>query len=252
MFSRRAIIGSGTIAAGLIAMKPTVGAQVASPGPERPPAAPLNPFNFQRPEDDPTFGSLISGGPPSAATVGNGPSRHDEVRTAFRLLFNAPRGVNHLAVAQYFHDLTDKVDATHKYNEEWVDRANPMIVGFFSMTNTAPSNGDQTSWCAAFVSFCLYTAGKQNKFSALSGAYRSYSASTDSPTPGDIVVFREAGPNGAKGFGHVGFFLSKTASTVKVLGGNQRGHTGSTGAVTTSDFPINGGGLQLHSFRKVV
>lgn len=245
MIDRRMMLGMGALTIGGAGL---FTAEAQTP-PE--PVGASDPFAFISPEDDPVFGPQITGRPPTAATVGTGFSRHDEVRTAFRLLYDAPRGTSQLAVARYFAAIK-AVNAGHEpYNYEWKDRANPLITGLFSMTNTNPAQGDATHWCAAFVSFCLYAAGKPNMFSALSGAYRSYATPTATPVPGDVVVFAQAGPDGAKGFGHVGFFVSRTGNTVKVLGGNQRGHTGSTGAVTEADLPVSGGGLQLHSFRRV-
>jgi uncharacterized protein (TIGR02594 family) len=246
MIDRRAFVRRSALLAGMLGAGSRAYAQVVDPQP------PENPFGFIGPEDDPTFGQAITGAPPAASAVGAGPSRHEEVRKAFRLLYEAPRGNDHMAVARYFENITAVNADGEKYNAEWNARANPLIVGFFSMTNTTPSTGDQTHWCAAFVSFCLYAAGKANQFSALSGAYRSYSTATTNPMPGDVVVFSKPGPDGAKGFGHVGLFVGQSAGKIRVLGGNQRGNSGTTGAVIAADFPVSSSSLQLHSFRKVV
>jgi uncharacterized protein (TIGR02594 family) len=189
----------------------------------------------------------------STSATGLAPARNEEVATAFRLLFRAPRNKAPIEVAQYFEAITEKNANGNPYTYEWPTpgRANPMIVGFFSMTNTLPSEGDQTSWCAAFVNFCLAVAEKKLTGSALSGSFRNYSTQTNDPKPGDIVVFREPGDRGNQGFGHVGFFLSRDANGVEVLGGNQRGATGSTGAVTRTKFSFNGSPI-LHSYRSVV
>jgi uncharacterized protein (TIGR02594 family) len=244
MLDRRSFIGAAALGATLPALP--------APALAQPPEAGLaDAFGFVGPQDDPVFGARIRGGPAIPTTVGTDPSRHDEVRMAFRLLFDLPRGNDHLAVARYFAGITARNAEGRKYNEEWPGRANPLIVGLFSMTNTLPSEGDQTKWCAAFVSFCLYAAGKQNKFSALSGAYRTYGTATSSPVPGDVVVFSALGEAGRNGQGHVGFFVGRTGSSVRLLGGNQRGNTGSTGAVTEADYAVSGAELQLHSFRRV-
>jgi len=188
------------------------------------------------------------------ATGLDGP-RNEEVAVAFRLLFNAPRGKSPFDVAGYFEGLTERNKDSNPYIYEWPTpgRANPMIVGLFSMTNTLPSEGDQTSWCAAFVNFCLAVAGKKLTGSALSGSFRSYGIKTDDPKQGDIVVFRDAGPRGDQGFGHVGFVVARDNDGVLVLGGNQRGNTKSTGAVTRAKFPFDRpGGLSVHSYRTIV
>jgi uncharacterized protein (TIGR02594 family) len=216
----------------------------------------LRKFGFIGPGDDPVFGPILNSGAQSGAPVGSAPSRHAEVATAFRLLFETPRNVpepRQLEIAKYFMNIKQTNEDKEPYNYEWAVRANPLVVGFFSMTNTLPSEGDQTSWCAAFVNFCLYAAGKPTTFSALSGSFRYYSTPTENPRPGDIVVFALHGEQGAKGFGHVGFFVSRNpdGSMITVLGGNQRGTTGSTGAVTTTTFHKESASLRLHSYRSV-
>ena len=215
-------------------------------------------FGFIGPNDDPDFSKSQQNGS-IKTTVGTGQSRHDEVRTAFKILWDCPRTASHMDIARYFQNITqtnpnerDASGELARYNEEWSQRANPLITSFFGMTNTLPSGGDQTAWCAAFVSFVLYAAGKPNQFSALSGSYRSYGRPTTDPRLGDIVVFRRNGPAGDRGFGHVGFFVSQTDNAVTVLGGNQRGGEGSTGAVVERNYAKIGTSLSLHSIRAVV
>ena len=214
------------------------------------------PLGLIGPEDDPEFGPAIrrtaaKGG----SVVGTSPSRHDEVRTGFKLLLDAPRRADVLDTAGYFANISIKNQDGEPYNWEWKVRANPLIVGMFAATGTAPSSGDQTSWCAAFVSFCLYLAEKPNKFTALSGGYRNFGSIADSPRKGDIAVFAKPGEEGTKGFGHVGFFMrfekKNAVDGVLLIGGNQRGNTDSTGAITESWFPVTGDGLVLHSIRRI-
>jgi uncharacterized protein (TIGR02594 family) len=183
------------------------------------------------------------------APTGDKPPRFDEISKAFGLLYAAPRGPTPIDVARYFETLAAKNKDGDGYKAEWPSRANPLIVGFFSMTNTMPSAGDQTSWCAAFINFCLAASGREMTFSALSGSFRKYRTPTENPQPGDIVVFAKPGPEGAQGFGHVGFFLEKDATGIRVLGGNQ-GSSGS-GAVTTAKFPFKSGALEWQSYRSV-
>lgn len=213
----------------------------------------LRKFGFVGPADDPEFGPTIRAKdePLVGNVVGSAPSRPEEVATAFRLLLNAPRDTNQLAIASYFEKIPNKNADGEPYNFEWSNRANPLIVGFFSLTNTLPSEGDQTSWCAAFANFCLYLSGHKGTFSALSGSFRKYGQPTDNPKPGDLVVFSKWGEDGKKGFGHVGFFLAMEQDGIKMLGGNQRGATKSTGAVTTTTMPKESAELVLHSFRQV-
>jgi hypothetical protein len=208
------------------------------------------------PNDDPEFGALVRGSKSSGGSaVGTGPSRHEEVRNGFRLLLDAPRNASVMETARFFQGISLKNSDGELYNAEWSTRANPLIVGFFAMTGTAPSQGDQTSWCAAFVSTCLFLADKPNKYTALSGGYRSFGSVATSPREGDIVVFRKPGEEGTKGFGHVGFFLREEkrngADGLWLLGGNQRGNSGTTGAVTEAWFPASSPDLIIHSIRKI-
>jgi hypothetical protein len=98
----------------------------------------------------------------------------------------------------------------------------------------------------------LYAAGKPTTFSALSGSFREYGTPTANPDQGDIVVFSKYGEPGKKGFGHVGFFVKRESNSIVILGGNQVGDTGSTGAIVEATFPEKGRDLYLIGFRKVV
>lgn len=192
---------------------------------------------------------------PSQAQTGTKPPRHGEIAKAFRLLYEAPRDQSPLSVGKYFEDLKDKNEDGNRYNYEWPKdgRANPLIVGFFSSTFTIPSDGDQTSWCAAFLNFCLMASGLTPTGSAQSGSFRNNPnyPQTNDPKPGDITVFRKPGPEGDRGFGHVAFYLDDDGSTIGLLGGNQVGQTRSSGAVCVTRLPFQNSSLELHSFRKI-
>jgi len=184
---------------------------------------------------------------PAAAGAAN--PRNEEVAKAFRLLFGVGNPSTPIDAAEYFSKLQDKNKDQELYREEWkTARANPLIVGFFGMTQTLPSEGDQTAWCAAFVNFCLFSSGFLGTESALSGSFRTYGAPTTTPTKGDIVVFRNPGAAGDEGHGHVGFYLGEEQGRLLVLGGNQAS-PGSTGGVKVATFARSSGSLQLHSFR---
>ena len=248
MITRRKLVVGSLAASGLLSTE--VAAVRSASAQDSDPFAQFKSFGFLGPESDPEFGAEITGdAPQSTEAVGTGPSRHSEVAAAFRLLFDAKTSEGHLGVARYFESITKENRDGELYKWEWKTRANPLIVGLFSMTNTLPSAGDQTAWCAAFVNFCLYATRRKTTFSAMSGSFRRYGDPTSDPEPGDIVVFSKYGTKGKKGFGHVGFFVDRSGSTIKVLGGNQR--PGTTGAVVQSDYKIKGKTLKLHSFRKV-
>lgn len=193
--------------------------------------------------------------------VGAKPPKAEEVVDSIRILMlGVKQGPAPIDVARWFLQLTERNQDGWLYNNEWPknDRYNPVIVGFWSLARSFPSEGDQTAWCAAFLSFCLSAAGWPGTYSPLSGTFRSYGTETTEPSVGDLVVFRKVGPDGAKGFGHVGFLVAKSDSTVDVLGGNQGGKRvieGSgeptTGTVNISRFPLEDALLQFHSFRRL-
>jgi uncharacterized protein (TIGR02594 family) len=144
------------------------------------------------------------------------------VEQAKRIIANAPRGGTPISVARYFEALRDVNSDGESYNAEWAVRANPLIVAFFASTKTAPA-GDTTAWCAAFVNFCLKVSGMSGTGSASSGSFRCAGRNAVQPSAGDIAVFRNhTDVQPCAGRGHVAFFLQKTETHVKVLGGNQR------------------------------
>lgn len=219
----------------------------------------------------------------SVKPAGAGDPHNDEVAAAFRILFGAA-GTSSAAVetAKYFLNLSVKNRDGWLYKEEWPTpgRANPLIVGFFAMTQTLPSEGDQTSWCAAFVNFCLNAAGLRGTDNAMSGSFRHLidqpESSHANPKTGDVVVFRDKGASGDAGHGHVGFLVSPEdvaagkfsirpeekkkfgKGMVYVLGGNQRGSDpGSTGGVKVAVLAKHGaleclGYVSASSFKKIV
>lgn len=189
------------------------------------------------------LGYLGPGDPqPQVGAVGSGDSRPDNVRRAFRLLWDCPRTSDHMAIARYFQTLEPV--GGKRFNTEWPEpEANPLITSFFGMTSTLPNNGDQTAWCAAFASFVLYAAGKKSRFTASSQGYREYGVARDDPDGanppqlGDIAVFRRLDEQGRDtGFGHIGFFVSETDGRITVLGGNQGGAAANGGAVMESVY----------------
>ncbi|TBG25396.1 CHAP domain-containing protein [Rhizobium leguminosarum] len=248
-FSRRGVFQAITAVTVSSAGYYPTGARAQSPKPSSLLVSPMGPA------DDPEFGSIISGDSAGGQAVGTVASRHDEIRTAFKLILQAPRGDEVIKTATYFADLAEKNKDGEKFNSEWKTRSNPLISGFFGMTGTAPADGDQTSWCAAFVSTCLFLSGKPNKFTALSGGYRNFGEIAQNPVAGDIAVFAATGERGAKGFGHVGFFLRTEVKNNQdgliLLGGNQRGGTGTTGAVTEAWFPYQSDDLVIDSIRRI-
>ena len=112
--------------------------------------------------------------------------------------------------------------------------ANPRILEYLRETPLAQGGeSDETPWCAAFVNCCLAQAQIPGTKSAAARSFLKWGAARD-PRPGAIVVIRRlvgTTPITASGF-HVGFFVSGTEKTIRLLGGNQGN------AVKESDFPL--------------
>lgn len=97
------------------------------------------------------------------------------------------------------------------------DADNPRIVEYLSSTNLSKSMADQdeTAWCSAFVNWCVEKAGYAGTDSAWARNWLNWGQELKKPRRGCIVVFSRGSG------GHVGFYMGKTGSNVKVLGGNQ-------------------------------
>ena len=200
----------------------------------------------------------------TAAEVGGQPPTGDEIRDAAAVLKDAPYRSHPYQVAQYFLDLGRNAnDPRAKFMREWPERANPVIVEFFKATKTIPQ-GDITPWCAAFVNWCIARGNsktgeitdverKLTTQSALSGSFRCWGETRD-PQAGDVVVFAQSGTEDLRcgGKGHVAFYLDRLPDgRIRILGGNQA-LAGTSGAVTISRYPIQGGEsgrLRFFAFR---
>jgi uncharacterized protein (TIGR02594 family) len=168
-------------------------------------------------------------------------------------------------VALYFIDIGSGKfgPELRPYITAWPLDWNPVIVEFFKTTDTQPS-GDTTSWCAAFVNFCLIKAaigktlpaGSQEPTrSAASSTFRYWSSQTpgelgkdsgNTVRPGDLVVFRN---KQSPGYGHVGFYLAEKQTHVLVLGGNQFEGSPVRHTINRKWIAKDGPVLQFHSYR---
>lgn len=96
--------------------------------------------------------------------------------------------------------------------------ANPRIVEYLRST-TLPgdaASSDETPWCSAFVNWCVERAGHVGTDSAVARSWLDWGKPPRTPSPGCVVVLRRLGDRG-----HVGLFVSASASAVRLLGGNQ-------------------------------
>ncbi len=164
-----------------------------------------------------------SPGTPSPA-VGTAPVRPWDVQRAFEILSAAPRApqATPFDTAVWFKELKDTSKEGEPFNAEWAESTNPVITGFFNVTDTVPHDGDQTSWCAAFVNWCLAAGRKNISCSATAQSFgwdRIRFPGASSPEVGDLVVF---GALDGSRIGHVGF-LSKPLGAPDSEGGRKKG-----------------------------
>lgn len=111
---------------------------------------------------------------------------------------------------------------------------NPRIV-LYHGTTTGGTAPDETAWCSSFVNYCVEQAGFTGTDSKWARSWHDAGwgqGVTGAPAEGDIVVWRRVG-NGDDG-GHVGFFVSRDATGITVLGGNQ------SDKVCIQRYPENG------------
>lgn len=81
------------------------------------------------------------------------------------------------------------------------------------------AQSDEVPWCAAFVCWCLETAGVRSTRSARAADFALYGQPCDLKD-GAIVVFGKTDPD-AGGSGHAAFCVGLEPGHVLVLGGNQ-------------------------------
>jgi uncharacterized protein (TIGR02594 family) len=101
------------------------------------------------------------------------------------------------------------------------DADHPRILEYLRAT-TLPEpycGRDETSWCSAFVNWCLAQTGITGTNSAAARSWQQWGREITEPVPGCIVVLWRGNPSSWQG--HVGFFISQADRFVTLLGGNQ-------------------------------
>ncbi len=116
---------------------------------------------------------------------------------------------------------------------------NPRVVEYFAKVGHSWVKDDETAWCAAFVGFCLETAGINSTKKLNARSYMDWSVPSITLQLGDIIVFWRGSKSGWQG--HVGFYIGETDTGILTLGGNQ------SDQVFIATYPKN----QLLGYRKV-
>lgn len=96
--------------------------------------------------------------------------------------------------------------------------SNPRVVEYLRSTSLedGAASTDETPWCSAFANWCVERAGHAGTDSAWARSWLTWGKATKSGSTGCIVVLRRLVDKG-----HVGFFVSASATHVRILGGNQ-------------------------------
>lgn len=98
---------------------------------------------------------------------------------------------------------------------------NQRIVDYAKGAGIKGIDDDETPWCSIFANWVCKKAKKEMSHKANARSWVNVGYKTNSPQPGDVVVFWHESPTSWKG--HVAFFLGYSAdlSQVYSIGGNQ-------------------------------
>lgn len=114
--------------------------------------------------------------------------------------------------------------AVQEYGVENFDKSNnPEVLKYFKETGFGYIKTDETSWCAAFVNYCVKQNGYKYPHSLTARSWLGQGKKVANPKTGDIIIFWREKKNGWKG--HVAFFVEadKEKGLIYCYGGNQDG-----------------------------
>ena len=114
--------------------------------------------------------------------------------------------------------------AVEEYGVENFDKSNnPEVLKYFKETGFGNIKTDETSWCAAFVNYCVKQNGYKYPHSLTARSWLGQGKKVTNPKTGDIIIFWREKKNGWKG--HVAFFVEadKEKGLIYCYGGNQDG-----------------------------
>jgi uncharacterized protein (TIGR02594 family) len=120
--------------------------------------------------------------------------------------------------------------ALSQYGVEEIPGAahNPEIIKYFTELGFDGSKlGDETSWCAAAINYCLKKADLPYTKALNARSLLEIGVPVANPKMGDVVIFwrgatkDELIPGSQLKKGHVGIYISHTDEFIYCLGGNQ-------------------------------
>lgn len=96
----------------------------------------------------------------------------------------------------------------------------------YHKTTTLKASTDETPWCSSFVNWVMIRAGHKGTNSAAARSWLEWGTKLTSPREGAVTVLKRktAGTDSATGSSsgfHVAFYVSSSATHVRLLGGNQ-------------------------------
>lgn len=97
--------------------------------------------------------------------------------------------------------------------------SNEEVLKYYHDLNFTWVDDDDVAWCAAFLNWCLKTAGKEYLKSLHARDFLTYGQETKTPKLGDIVILWRISPSSI--WGHAGLYIKETATSIYILGGNQ-------------------------------
>lgn len=107
-----------------------------------------------------------------------------------------------------------------------VNKHNARIIEYHA-TTTLKAKTDEIPWCSSFVNWVITESAYKGTNNALAKSWLSWGVKVIAPVQGDIVVIKKKLSGSDKSTGsstgyHVAFFDSKSATHIRLLGGNQR------------------------------
>ena len=114
--------------------------------------------------------------------------------------------------------------AVQEYGVQNFDKSNnPEVLKYFKETGFGYIKTDETSWCAAFVNYCVKQNGYEYPHSLTAKSWLGQGKKVTNPKTGDIIIFWREKKSSWKG--HVAFFVEadKENGLIYCYGGNQDG-----------------------------